>query len=237
MTSIHPAVFSDNLIEPITEMLGDGRGGLLLDPCAGLGLKLMDIALKGDWIPYGVDIEHYLYADHSHGCVVQGDSTNLRPLQEGCLVDCIPSRFDGAVTSFVYPNGMADDFHAKDDSTRHTYVHRLRAAFKDPTIELRANNMARMNPRRSAKAMDRFYGIQQMIIGEVFRVLESGAPFVVNAKDTKYSAYVARTTEQLLIAGFHIEEKRKLAAHGLNHGVGHEGKAEFEELILARRPA
>lgn len=233
MTSIHPAVFSDNLIEPIAEMIGvdpTQRLGVLFDPCAGLGWKLGQIADLCAMKPWGVDIEAALYGLAAAPWVIYGDSTDLRHQVDSGSIDA-------ACTSFVYPNGMADDFHAKDDSTRHTYVHRLRAALKDPTIELRANNMAGMNPRRSAKAMDRFYGTQQMIIGEVFRVLKPGAPFVVNAKDTKYSAYVARTTEQLLIAGFHIEEKRKLAAHGLNHGVGHEGKAEFEELILARRPA
>lgn len=230
MTGVHPAVFSDNLLPTMAAMLGDGSGGLLLDPCAGLGHKLAQLAGMADWLPYGLEIEEG-YREFANECVRFGDATCIDSETYG-----IPSRFDAAVTSFVYPNGMADNFHAKDDSTRHTYVHRLRAKV-GADYELADNNMAKTNPRRSLGATRRFYDIQRRIIDEVFRVLIPGAPFVVNTKDTKYTNYTWLTIRQLLNAGFHIEGGRRIPAHGLNHGKGHEGKADFEDLTLARRPA
>lgn len=234
MTSIHPAVFSDNLLEPMAEMIGWHDGGVLFDPCAGLGWKLGQIAERCGMLPLGVDIEADLYRRDSAPWVGQRDSTDLRSWYDaaswrGC---------DAACTSFVYPNGMADNFHAKDNSKRHTYVHYLRAALNDPTIELQPNNMAGMQPRGSAKALARFMDTQQKIITEVFKVLIPGAPFVVNTKDPPYNGtYTHDTHQQLLAAGFEIIEFRELPAAGLNHGANQDGKAENENLTLARRPA
>lgn len=226
--SIHPAQFSRNLVAPIAAMLGDGGGGVLLDPCAGLGHRLFEIAVLADWCALGIDIERDRYGDSAHECVHQGDATALWFPDGGV---------DGAVVSFAYPNGMSDSFHSKENSVRHTYVHRLRAALADPTIELHPNNMGGMSPRRSPRALARFYETQAKIIGEVFRVLGPGDPFVVNTKDPdKQPDYTAVTQRQLLAAGFHIEAFQEVEARGLNHGANRELKANHENLTLARRP-
>lgn len=226
---VHPSTFSKNLVGPIAAMLGKFDGeGMLLDPCAGLGWKLGEIADLCGLSPWGWEIE-FAYHDWSAPWVHWGDSTAM-PFKEGVQAAA-------ACTSFVYPNGMADSFHSNEDSVRHTYVHYLRRHIGQG-FELDPNNMAGTNPRRSPRALARFYEIQQQILGEVFRVLVPGAPFVVNTKDPdRVPTYTQETHRQLLAAGFHIEAFQQVDARGLNHGANRELKADHENLTLARRPA
>jgi hypothetical protein len=223
---IHPAVYSANLVKPIAEWLRAHAVPGLLDPCAGLGHRLAEIADAAGLEPRGIEIEPgYFAAGATHPCVRCGDATAL-PFDDGTI--------GAAVTSFVYPNGMADCFTARDPSARNTYVHRLRAHLGD-RYHMSPNNMAGIgNVRTPGPGRERFYELQAAIIAEVHRVLRPGAPFVVNTKDPPRHAYTERTRGQLVAAGFEIVKTAAFAARGLNHGANqHDGKAAHEDLTLA----
>jgi hypothetical protein len=224
---IHPAVYSANLVKPIAEWLrAHAVGGDVLDPCAGLGHRLADIAALAGLEPHGVEIEPgYFAAGATHPCVELGDATAL-PFDD--------NTFAAAVTSFVYPNGMADCFTARDPSARNTYVHRLRAHLGDD-YEMAEHNMAGIgHVRAPGPAQERFYELQAAIVAEVHRVLAPGAPFVVNTKNSPRQTYTERTRDELAAAGFEIVETAAIAAKGLNHGANqHDGKAAHEDLTLA----
>ena len=230
MRSIHPAVYSANLVEPMAKMVRSRAvADDLLDPCAGLGHQLAKIAELAGLTPFGVEIEPgYFTADAAHPCVQLGDATDLQ----------FESATGGAAcTSPVYPNGVADCFTASDASKRNTYVHRLREHLGND-YAMQQNNMAGLgHVRVPGMQRERFYKIQGRIIAEVFRVLMPGAPFVVNTKDPPRHAYTERTRGQLVAAGFEIVEVAAISAKGLNHGANQQsGKAECEDLTLAVKP-
>jgi DNA modification methylase len=231
--SVHPAIYSKQLVEPIVSLLLQcvPSGGSLLDPFGGLGHRFADIAVRAGMNPVAVEIEPgYFDLGMTHPWVRLGDSTDLRSL------GFTDSSFDAAVTSPVYPNGMADDFHANDSSVRHTYSHRLRAHL-GADYEMHPNNAGAMNPRRSPRALEAFYDVNRKVWAEVYRVLKPGAPFIVNAKDTVAVEFVSETKRQLSEAGFIIVGERHVDTPGLNHGKNQDGKPQGEYLILAAKVA
>jgi hypothetical protein len=222
---LHQATYTATLLPAMAGMLGPITGAIL-DPFGGLGHKFAALAAMVGAEPHAVELEPG-YLAHAHRCVIAGDATALPFAAES---------FSAAVTSPVYPNGMADNFHAKDASVRHTYVHGLRRHY-GPGYALHPNNAAGTNPRRSPAAMARFYAINAAAYAEVFRVLTPGAPFVVNTKDTPAEPFTARTRDQLHAAGFVLEATAAVFAPGLNHGKGAAAKATHEDLTMARKPA
>lgn len=226
MRSVHPAVFSANLVEPLAKALAARAvNPYLLDPMAGLGHRLAEIADLAGLEPVGVELEPgYFHLVETHPCVVEGDATAL-PWPDGY--------FGAAVTSPPYPNGCTDNFVAADSSRRNTYVHRLRERMGSG-YRLQPNNLGGTNARRSPGALATFYGLQWSVFVEVWRVLAYEAPFVVNTKDTPHEAYTARTREQLMRVGFNIVATSSVSAAGLNHGANQQtGKAEAEDITVA----
>jgi hypothetical protein len=246
--SLHPAQYSDELLPHIKAMLIAHWGGwqadrfhsmMLLDPFAGLGIKMAALAREIGGVHFtGVEIEPgYAKGGVASPYVVRGDSRNLKAVPGiGHFV-----RFDGAVTSPVYPNGMADNFHQSDSdkSIRRTYVHGLRSVYgKD--YELQPGNAAGTNPRRNPHGMLRFHDINEAVYDSVFEVLRPGAPFIVNVKDTPYMPDFASFTQKMLrCCGFEVKPQTCVVeCPGSNFGANqHSGvKAPYEHLILARRP-
>ena len=231
MSAIHPATFSKALIRPLAEQLtlhtqqfSTGQRKLL-DPFGGLGHGLVEIAVLANLWPTGVEIEPG-YLPHAHPCIMLGDST------------CLPfadSSFAAAVTSPVYPNGMADDFQAKDGSERHTYPHRLRKVY-GPDYRMHPNNAGGMSPRRSPKALARFLDLNCKVYGEVFRVLRNGSPFVVNTKNTLKVPFTKITQDQLAQVGFEFIREVTVDVPGMNHGKNQERKETFETISVVRKP-
>lgn len=229
MVKIHPATYSQQLYAPIATILerelGEKRlGSILYDPMAGLGHGLAEIAALAGMEAFGLEIEGgYFSAGAVNQCVIRGDARTYLPWKP----------YLAAVTSPPYPNGMTDNWHAKDDSARHTYIHRLRSHV-GPDYELRPDNPAGCNARRSEAAMAEFYVQMAAIWAGVRRCVAGGGLLIVNAKDTPHEPFVSTTVTQLMLAGFYVQERLSVPTPGLNHGVGHEGKADHEVLLVCR---
>lgn len=226
MSKIHPATFSKELIRPLAETLSRyANGGYVLDPCAGEGKKLAEIARMADMNPVGVEIEP-AYVNIAHECVRLGDSTRLFWLPD--------NSFDAALSSFVYPNGMADNFRSNENSVRHTYIHRIRKVVGDD-YELHENNTASLNPRRSPKALQTFYGLHVKIMEQVFRKLKPGAAFIMNTKDTPHIPFTGDTISQLIDVGFEFFETFRVDCPGIP-GKNQESKVTYEDVTVVVKP-
>lgn len=224
----HPAVYTDVLLPHITELLRKYGGcrTTILDPFGGEGVKFAAVCEALESTPVAVEIERgYFDLGITHPCVIRGDSTAL-PFPDWT--------FGAAVSSPVYPNGVADDFVSTDESWRHTYAHRLREHL-GADYRLDPRNTGGLNPRRSPRALEAFYEIHRQVWAEVYRVLPPGAPFVVNTKDPLHVPFRRDTWEQLIDAGFEIVDHMRVRVNGLNHGKNWEGKAVHEDLTVAIR--
>lgn len=226
----HPAVFSTSVAAVMRgklQALELPLHGLVLDPFAGVGYSLGVICESLGLTPIGIEIESgYFRLGATHPCVIQGDSRKLPYLD---------NHFDAAITSPAYPNGVSDNFVAQDNSTRHTYVHRLRSHL-GADYTLAEGNTAGMNPRRSPKALEAFYDVHRAVWAEVYRVLKPGATFLVNTKDTTAVPFKMHTQEQLEEAGFIIKDTIQVDVPGLNHGKNHENKLSHEDITVAVKP-
>lgn len=89
--------------------VGPERKTRVHDPFAGTGERLGRLADNQGWIFTGTEIEAEFIVDAR---VVEGNATHLT---------WYPDRPFKVITSPVYPNGIADDFHATDRSERRTY--------------------------------------------------------------------------------------------------------------------
>lgn len=228
--SIHPAIFSDELLGPLADALTDNGlpvGGKLLDPFAGLGWKLGQIAaLASTANVVGIELEEiYFRLGKTAPWVQQGNSLRL---------PFMPDSFDGAVTSPDYPNGVSDNFHARVNERRNTYIHRIR--LYEPDYELHPDNAGGMNPRRSPAALARFYELNSAVYVEVFRVLRPGAPFVVNTKDPLGVPFRMHTEEQLVAAGFELVDSTSVKCPGNGEGKNMELKMDVEDITVVRKP-
>jgi hypothetical protein len=227
---IHPAQFSVPLIDPIVSLLKPRtpRRGDLLDPMAGLGWRLAQIGARLDMNPFGVEIEPgYFTTRQTHSCVRLGDSR---------FPMWTPGSFDAWVSSFPYPNGMSDDWQAREDSDRNTYAHRMRR-WLGADYRMAAGNSGAMSPRRSPNAYARFLDVHRQVLATTFEAVKPGAWGVVNVKDTVHVPFVEDTIGQLESAGFvNVNRAVNVAARGNRQGAHADRRAECEVLILCQKP-
>lgn len=135
MTEIHPARFSKRIIETIDTMLGDLPPHLVIhDPYAGSGERLGALCDGLGRTFSGTEIERPFIIDKR---VKWGNSTKPATYPKHRFV---------IVTSPVYPNGMADDFKAKDASKRKTY-RQARASIVGKDEPLAHDNMGKWGYR------------------------------------------------------------------------------------------
>lgn len=223
---IHPTQFTPDLIPVMARILRPHltRGDDLIDPMAGLGWRLAKLCALLDVNPYGVEIEPG-YGRHRHRCVIEGNAMAL-PYPDG--------RFKGAVTSPPYPNGVSDDWIAREGSERHTYAHRLRS-YVGADYRLHPGNLGGYSPRRSPEALAHFYRDLERIIVELRRVLAVDAPLIWNCKDTVHEPFTERCIEMIARSGFTVVETVRVPARGIRQGStdSRDRRAVTEDLILA----
>lgn len=107
MTVDHPAQYSTEVLELVRYMIP--RGTRVHDPFAGAGVRLAREAADRGWLFTGTELEREFIG------------TDLVVVGNACEFDTYPTDPFVILTSPVYPNGMADDWDAQDDSTRRTY--------------------------------------------------------------------------------------------------------------------
>lgn len=132
MTTDHPAPYSPQIIEVFRQLIPAGCH--VHDPYAGEGLRLGALCDDLGVTFSGTDLEPVFIRDPR---VKAGDATQRRSYPRGRYV---------IVTSPVYPNGIADDWHAQDGSRRRTY-RSAAAKLRGHDEPMHPNNMGRWGYR------------------------------------------------------------------------------------------
>lgn len=220
----HPAQFSSQVLEAIRPHLALLRLPVH-DPFAGPGVRLAAVCDDLGLDFTGTEIEREFIVDFRVSC---GNSTH-----KGTYPD-----WDGdyvVVTSPVYPNGMTDHHHAKDDSTRHTYRSRL-AKIIGEDRELDPHNMGRYGNRvrRSAASERTYYWLAEAA------VQHWPANVIVNVKDCISGEYlvtvVTRWRQLLERFGYVIVDDIQVPVSGNRHGENHERRVDHEHVLVCHRP-
>lgn len=236
--SIHPAQFPKYLVPHLADALMRNAGGLkrfALDPFAGLGHRFASVCALAGFSGVGVEIEPgYFEAGATHPCVRLGDSTQLVEMFGR-------KRFGAVVTSPSYPGGMNDDFVARDNSARNTYVHRLREHL-GADYQLALNSTARHGIRKGSKSLARYCELHEAVLDQCAEVLEDGGIFILNAKDVLAKGEIAFATaswfvSQLERRGFEVVEWNLIEATGLKQGSNREVRRDFEDLVTLKKEA
>lgn len=239
---IHPAQYSKYLVPVLANALRRhvsspaGQWRYLLDPFAGLGHRLAAIGSLAGLEPIGIEIEPgYFERKETHPCVRLGDSTELEDI---FLTATVGPTFDAIVTSPTYPNGLNDDFHARDASKRNTYIHRLREHLGDG-YELHPNSTARHGIRRGAKSVARYEELHRTVLEQCSLVLNPGGIFVLNAKDVLAGGEIRYSTASFFVRhleslGFEVLEWFLVDAIGLLHGANRDRRT-FEDVVILRK--
>ena len=228
--SLHPAQFSDELIDPICGLLPPGPG-TLFDPMAGLGFKLADIAHRLGREPFGCEIEPG-FVRAAHHRVIHMDVCEL-PVALPQL------RFDAVVTSPPFANGMSDAFTSKEGSHRITYIHRLRQHYGSG-YQLDPRNMAGFSPRRSYGALMNFMDALTEVWMAVTKMLLVGGVFVVNTKNSVIKGemfdFTLAVQRQLAGLGLVLTDEITVPVPSMRYGANHSARAEHETLSRFIRP-
>lgn len=218
-----PAAYSDPLLPYLRaglHILGVGKGGTVLDPCAGTG-KIFEIN-RGltQWDITAGDIEPAFQSSKwAANKWYIGDATNLP----------FPDRsFEAVVTSPTYGSRMADSHIAKDDSVRNTYSHFARAKLGNDTYQLADNNTGKM------QWGDQYRETETRIFEEVYRVVEKG--LVLNIKNHVRNHSIEPVAEwhcvMLEKLGFKHKANWFVKTPGLRFGENDKARVEGEWVIV-----
>lgn len=217
----HPARWTPAILDTLAPILLE-LGLPVHDPFAGTGERLGELCTRLGLTFTGTEIEPEFIVERR---VDPGDST-------------MPLTYPGGphvvVTSPVYPNGMADHFHARDASRRHTYRQAL-ASNLGGDRPLHPNNMGRWGNR---------YRRSQRSENEHFRIAAACIKHwpdhaIVNVKDVVATTYrvdvIGRWRELLTAAGYEITRVIEVATPGQRNGANGHLRAEHEAVIVAQR--
>lgn len=228
-SSNHPARYSKELLPVFLEMLPLKRWSLVLDPMAGTGERLDQLAeLRPDLAFRGLELEECWIKSER---VCQGDARRMSyPI----------GTVDAIITSPTYGNGMNDYFKSapSDTSARNTYIHRARAATDNPDLEFSVHNTARYH-----FGSEQYNRIHLEIYAECARVLAKGGRFILNTKNSTgkprgVKADYTRITEwhvaALELMGLTVVDRRQVNTPGMKLGANRD-RFDYEDVTLLRK--
>ncbi len=212
---IHPAMFSEEIIDALREILPTVMGDLwcVHDPFAGPGNRLAALCEElGYWFT-GCEIEEWPNTDWR---VTRGDSTEAWTYPQKNFV---------IVTSPTYNNGVNDHFDPKDDSRRLTYRSRLGRP-------LHENNTGRYSGRASKGGEEAYWRLNEQCVALW------PATVVVNVKDSIRSGSIYRLVDQwqaMLEDYGYTVERFDVECPGWRFGSNNEARVDTEAILIGRK--
>ena len=208
----HPAVYSDNILPAIAELL-EPKHVKILDGFAGTG-RIHELSEHVDWWinTIGVEIEPEWATLHSQ--TVVGNALDL-PFSD--------EFFDAYVTSPCYGNRFADAHVARDDSERRSYTHDIGRTLHD-------DNAGKMHWGQE------YRDLHTAAWCEAIRVLKPGGRFVLNISDHirggERQHVSSWHTSCLIRLGLDLVDVNRVMTRRMRRGSNHNARVA-SELVLA----
>lgn len=219
---LHPAAYSQNILDLVLDKGLLPERGIVLDPMAGIG-RIHMLATDTRYT-MGVEIEPEWAAAHPD--TVVGDATAL-------LFGA--GSFDAVMTSPCYGNRYADHHAAGDGSYRRSYTHDLRAMTGDP-----ARRLAAMNSGRYYAWNPEYEGIHRLAWREVYRVLKPGRRFILNVSDFVRAGRVVEVVAMHIgictELGFKFIARYDVATPRMRYGANAGARVETEAVLVFVKP-
>lgn len=195
----------------VCEQYLPAKGSRVLDPFAGVGTTAK---LLPDYDVVGVEIESEWASQHSS--TVCGDSLLVVPTL---------GSFDAILTSPTYGNRMADDFEAKEGSSRITYRHKLgRKLSHNTTSNLHFG-------RKNKKYEDLHLAIWKVCVD----ALREEGIFILNCKDFIANGEVQEVTKwhRLVLESYGLTcvAEDKVPSRGMRFGANRDKRLDYEWVL------
>ena len=202
----HPAKFTDVLLPVMADMLRGCR--LVIDPFGGTG----KIATLRHWLPGVQFVSGELESEWARPGMV---------CQNSRWMPYAAKTFDGCATSPAYGNRMADKL-LRDPAKTKTYA-------CDLGHKLSHDNGAALQWGQAYREL------HLAIWRECARVLQPGAPLVLNMKDHIRGGERMHVTDwhvaELLSAGFQLVGDRRVVCPGQREGKNSAARVPYESII------
>lgn len=187
------------------------EGSRVLDPFAGIGTTAK---LLSAYDVVGVEIEAEWAAQHPS--TICGDSLLVVPTL---------GSFDAVLTSPTYGNRMADDFEAKEGSSRITYRHKLgRKLSPNTTSNL---HFGRRN--------EKYENLHLAIWGVCVDALKENGVFILNCKDFIANGEIQEVTKWhqtvLESQGLKCIAEEKVPSRGMRFGANRDKRIDYEWVL------
>ncbi len=249
----HPARFSPPIIDLVADILLKEWPGfmgrpIIHDHMAGTGERLHEMCNRDDmmWMYSGTELEPCFIVAPG---IIEGDACDETTYP--------PNRFPNMegqagwilFTSWVYPNGMADNHLARDDSKRRNYRKAKAEITGNVEAKLHPNNAANFGYRGTkrpeeggtSKRREEFWRIHR----EALANCDSAELFILNVSDFVYTRKGVKHVEPF------VDDCRKLLAEygwtdqvvhpvgtqRMGHGANRDNRVANEVVIVARRGA
>lgn len=206
--------------------LGPPAGARVHDPFAGAGERLGALADAQGWTFTGTDLEKPFIVDPR---VVEGNA---------CDYQTYPRKGYYLVTSPVYPNGIADDFNAQDQSERRTYRTAL-AKITGTDAPLHPDNQGRWGYRGTPIHSNQ-RAVYWNIARRAARCWGDAAELFVNVSDFMVKGHVEPVVSGwvgvLEARGWAVAEAYPVLTRRYRNGAGRNARVANEVVLHAVRP-